>query len=986
LSVLVKMPKLQQALPELIKSLKSSYGHDYLNTLTLQISKITGADYTYIAIVDQEDMTAKTINLAVKGKLVDNFEYSLNNTPCAILLNDNVCVYPSDICHYFPQDQLLADMNIEGYVGVALLDHKENIKGIIVTLHETEIKDPDDVTTIFELFSGRITAEIERGEQEHKLEQLNAKLSSKVNALINSEKKLKTEIRRRKKIENQLIDRELNLAEAQRIACIGSWKLDIASGDVEWSEGLFNMYGFDPKQPIPPYSEHHKLFTKQSWEKLSIALDKTVNEGTPYELTLNTVRNDGTNGWMWVRGEAIRNAQGDIKTLHGVAQDITEKKLSEQRLIATKIKAEQDSAMLRISKIDLELHKLAMDTHALVSWTDVKGIITYVNQKFCDVSGYSKDELMGANHNLLNSGNQSKSYWREMYLTCSKGEIWHDEICNKHKLGSYFWVDTTIVPIFNEGKLSSFMSIRTDITKQKNHERELRKNQSKLTHHVQNTPLGCISWDNNFHCTEWNKSAEDMFGYTAEEAIGQHACKLIVATEFKNTTNDIFKELLTQEGGTRSSNENLTKNGHILKCDWYNTPIIDESNKVMGVTSLIQDNTHRERQEELLRRSQKMDTLGQLSAGIAHDFNNILGIVSGNLELLQMNLPSESKEYQRAEKALKGAMRGAAITRKLLNFSRKDSYDVVPTNINDFITNSIDLIKKSLTPSVQIETSLSKELWITEVDQGDFEDALLNISLNAHDAMPDGGILTITTSNQVRNSLITGNTKLSTCTDGNTEKNADFVMISISDNGIGMNEEVAGKILEPFFTTKDKNKGTGLGLSMVHGFVERSGGHIEVKSMINEGTIFTIFLPRLKEQNKLNSTLSVDLECPRGSEIILVVDDEEALKEVAKQILTELGYTVLTASSGDEALKVLEAGTKVDLLFSDVVMQGELDGFQLAISAHKLKPELNILLTSGYINKQGTILSDTNDFLAKLLDKPYSRQELAVSIRKTLDG
>ena len=975
------MSTLQQALPELIKSLKSTYGHDYLNTLMLQIGKLTGADYTYIALVDSENLTAKTISLAVKGQLVDNFEYSLNNTPCAILTNDNVCVYPKNICNAFPQDQLLVDMNIEGYVGVTLLDSQRSIKGIIVALHETEIKAPDDITTIFELFSGRITAEIERGEQEHKLEQLNAKLSSKVNALINSEKKLKTEINRREKLESELTYRESNLEDAQRIACIGSWKLDIASGNVEWSVELFNMYGFDPKQPIPPYSEHQKLFTAESWEKLSIALDKTVNEGTPYELILNTVRKDGTNGWMWVRGEAIRNAQGDIDALHGVAQDITEKTLSEQRLITAKIKAEKDATMLRISKVDLELHKLAMDTHALVSWTDVKGIITYVNQKFCNVSGYSKDELLGANHNILNSGNQPKNYWREMYLTCSKGDTWQDEIRNKHKLGHYYWVDTTIVPIFDDGKLSGYMSIRTDITKQKNNERKLRENQSKLTHHVQNTPLGCISWDINFYCTEWNKSAEDLFGYTAEEAIGQHACNLIVAPELKDVINDVYNKLLTQKGGTRNTNENITKNGHILKCDWYNTPIIGENNTVTGVTSLIQDNTQRERQEEQLRRSQKMDTLGQLSAGIAHDFNNILGIVSGNLELLQMNLPSESKEYQRTESALKGTKRGVSITRKLLNFSRKDAHDVVPTNINDFITHSIELIKKSLTPSIQIETSLGKELWTTEIDQGDFEDALLNISLNAHDAMPNGGTLTITTSNQIRNSLITGNTLLS----NSTENNSDFVMISISDNGIGMDEEIVGKVLEPFFTTKDKNKGTGLGLSMVHGFIERSGGHIEVKSIINQGTTVNMFLPRLKEQHKLNSTQSIDLEYPKGNETILVVDDEEALREVAQQLLIGLGYTVLTAESGYEALKVLETGTKVDLLFSDVVMQGELDGYNLANAVHKLQPDLNILLTSGYVNKQGSILSGSNEYLSTILDKPYSLQELAVAIRKALD-
>ncbi|MFT5521394.1 MAG: CheY-like chemotaxis protein, partial [Enterobacterales bacterium] len=305
-------------------------------------------------------------------------------------------------------------------------------------------------------------------------------------------------------------------------------------------------------------------------------------------------------------------------------------------------------------------------------------------------------------------------------------------------------------------------------------------------------------------------------------------------------------------------------------------------------------------------------------------------------------------------------------------------------NINDFIVNSMDLIKKSLTPSIKVETNLGEKLWITEVDQGDFEDALLNISLNAHDAMPDGGTLTITTSNQVLHNL-NSNTLLSNSTDNKS----DFVMISITDNGTGMSEEVRDKVLEPFFTTKDKSKGTGLGLSMVHGFVNRSGGRIEINSIINEGSTFKLFLPRTKQEVKLNSSQSIDVEYPKGNEIVLVVDDEEALCEIAKNLLTELGYTVLTASSGDEAMKIVETGVKIDLLFSDVVMPGKLDGYKLAIAAHKLQPELNILLTSGFSQKRNEVFSEDNEYISKLLSKllakPYSQLELGLAIHRALN-
>jgi CheY-like chemotaxis protein len=247
--------------------------------------------------------------------------------------------------------------------------------------------------------------------------------------------------------------------------------------------------------------------------------------------------------------------------------------------------------------------------------------------------------------------------------------------------------------------------------------------------------------------------------------------------------------------------------------------------------------------------------------------------------------------------------------------------------------------------------------------------------------MPDGGTLMITTNNQVLQSFNLGNT----LPVNSAEDTSDFVAVSITDTGTGMSAEVSAKVLEPFFTTKDKSKGTGLGLSMVHGFVNRSGGHIAIDSSINEGSTFTLFLPRLKEAVNYYHPQSIDTAYPKGCETVLIVDDEEALREVAELTLTGLGYTVLTVANGDEALKILDTDIKIDLLFSDVVMPGRLDGYKLAIVAHKQQHELKILLTSGYAHKRDETLPENNQYLSQLLAKPYSHLELSLAVHDALN-
>jgi len=464
----------------------------------------------------------------------------------------------------------------------------------------------------------------------------------------------------------------------------------------------------------------------------------------------------------------------------------------------------------------------------------------------------------------------------------------------------------------------------------------------------------------------------DLIGKTFHEILPVEKADFflqIVTKTIESGQSQIFEYDLSVQLG------NLTFEGRTAL---LNTTI----NGYAAVVYMARDITEQKRTEEALRRSQKMEAIGQLTGGVAHDFNNILGIIQGNLDIIDRMLPSNNLAKERVEKAQKGVKRAAEITKKLLGFSRKDPKTINVVVVNNIIGNIKDLIAKSVTATIKVETSLAADLWTTAIDPGDFEDAIINISLNARDAMPDGGILRIETKNKI---LEENNARFSP-----TGQAGEFVLISISDTGVGMSEEVQGKMLEPFYTTKETGKGTGLGLSMVYGFVERSGGHINVYSVPAKGTVINLYLPRANlDVIAQNGDDLASSEVPQGTEKILIVDDEVDLLDIASSFLRELGYLVETAKNADQALKVLRNNAKFDLLLCDVVMPGEMDGYQLAATIHGEQPALKTLLTSGFTKQQWSRSNSEGDFFDKLtgdlLNKPYNLAELAQSVRHILD-
>ena len=511
----------------------------------------------------------------------------------------------------------------------------------------------------------------------------------------------------------------------------------------------------------------------------------------------------------------------------------------------------QEDQELKQAQDELVEQKFALDQHANVSSTDADGNITYVNDRLCKITGYSKEELIGQNHRILNSGEHDKAYWQEMYRTIASGKVWSDVIQNITKDGTLYWVDATIMPLMGkDNKPRGYISIRTDITER------------KLT-------------------------------------------------------------------------------------------------------------------EEALRRSQKMEAFGQLTGGIAHDFNNILNVILGNVELLQLVVPDHENVQKRINNIKKSTKRAADLTRQLLDFSRSQASNVTTVDITVLIQKMDELITHSLTPQVEIEWCLAGNLWLVDISSGDFEDALLNVIINARDAMSGSGQLKIET----KNTHLGAN-----CCEIKYEVQAgDYVQLIISDNGEGMSTDQIEKIFEPFYTTKEQGKGTGLGLAMVFGFMQRSKGHVYVNSEKGAGTTFNLYLPRTEANS---STLEVPVEqfdetLPLGKETILLVDDEADLRELSEEMLVDLGSHVLTANSGPQALDLLTKGEHIDLLISDVIMPGGINGYELAEQATNNDPALKVLLISGYTENIATN-ENQKSFADKLLPKPYRQVDLAQKVRAEL--
>jgi PAS domain S-box-containing protein len=526
------------------------------------------------------------------------------------------------------------------------------------------------------------------------------------------------------------------------------------------------------------------------------------------------------------------------------------------------------------------------------------------------------------------------------------------------------------------GEVVGLLGICRDITDRKDVEEEIYNSEQRLRGHVEHTPLAVIEWDLEFRVVSWNPAAERMFGYSRTEAIGQHG-SFTVPAQFHVHVDRVWEDLLAQRGGARSTNDNITKDGRTISCEWYNTPLVDDSGRVLGVASLVQDVTERVVLEDRLRQSQKMEAVGRLAGGVAHDFNNLLTVILGYTQLLIDGLPAGSRLAEGTGQIKSAADRAAGITRQLLAFSRKQVRSPRLIDLNNVMLNLDTMLRRLIGEDIEVLTVPAVDLGTVRADPGQIEQVLMNLALNARDAMPNGGKLTLETSNiQLDDAYAREHQPV---------EPGRYVMLAVSDTGIGMSAETLAHIFEPFYTTKEPGKGTGLGLSTVYGVVKASGGYIWVYSELGQGTTFKIYFPRVDQAAQPLTAESRPSGVQRGTETILLVEDDPQLNQLASSVLAHCGYKVLAAANPEEGLAVCRTHPhEIHLLVTDVVMP-KMNGRQLAEQVAQIRPSVKLLYVSGYTSN-AIVHYGVLDAGLWFLPKPFSLAALVAKVREVLDA
>lgn len=525
------------------------------------------------------------------------------------------------------------------------------------------------------------------------------------------------------------------------------------------------------------------------------------------------------------------------------------------------------------------------------------------------------------------------------------------------------------------GKLLHYEGIAEDITERKRAEEALRQSEERYRDLVENAHDIIYSHDLNENYTSINNAGEKITGYTREEVLAL-SLDAIVAPEYLDKAREMLRRKLAGDDVTAYELEIVAKDGRRIAIE-ANTKLVFHDGVPVGVQGIARDVTERRQLEDQLRQSQKMEAIGQLAGGVAHDFNNLLTAINGYSSLALQRISEDHPIRNYLEEVKKAGERAANLTRQLLAFGRKQILQPLALNLNDIITDMNKMLRRLIGEDVQLTAKLATDLNRITADPGQIEQVLVNLVVNARDAMPRGGNLTIETVNvEFDRAYINKHVGV---------QPGSYVMLAVSDTGEGMTDEIRERIFEPFFTTKAKDKGTGLGLSTVYGIVKQTGGSIWVYSEPGHGTSVKIYLPQLRSSADQAEILTTDDTLPQGSETVLLVEDEDVVRGLTRQILEQAGYNVLEAMRGEEAIRLcLESSRPIDLLLTDVVMP-ETSGKEVADRLSSLHPGLKVLFMSGYTD-EAIVHHGVLDANVEFIQKPFTPASLARKVRAVLDA
>ncbi|MCK9908598.1 PAS domain S-box protein [Microbacteriaceae bacterium K1510] len=592
---------------------------------------------------------------------------------------------------------------------------------------------------------------------------------------------------------------------------------------------------------------------------------------------------------------------------------------------------------------------------------DPKGHVTSWNAGAERIKGYKSSEILGRHFSIFYTERDREAGTPDKALRIAqeKGKF-EIEGWRVRKDGSEFRSFVVIDALYEDGELIGFAKITRDVTERYEAQRALLESERQFRLLVSGvTDYALYMLDPQGNIVSWNAGGERIKGYAPDEIIGQHFSRFYTPAD--QADGKPSRALWTAQTSGRYEEEgwHVRKDGTFFWASVVIDPIRDDSGKLIGFAKITRDISERreaqiklEKMQRQLVEAQKMDALGQLTGGVAHDFNNILMIVSGHLQTLKRSMGGDPRLARSVQAIEHATDRGATLTNQLLTFSRRQQVNPEHVNVETLVHSVREVLDSGLGREIKLDLDLSAQTWPVVADVSEFETALVNLVLNARDAMPAGGVVRISTKN-VRYD----------------EPRGEFVAITVADTGIGIAKDVMSKIFDPFFTTKPVGKGTGLGLSQVHGFVHQAGGTVRAESEIGKGTRITIMLPRAGSERAQIETGTPQVAS--GSGTVLLVEDNPDVASASAELLAQLGYAVRWVADAESALDAIERNG-IDVVFSDIVMPGPMDGFSLAEAIKAKFPSLPILLTTGY-----SLAAQEAQRKYPILRKPYRIHELS---------
>jgi two-component system cell cycle sensor histidine kinase/response regulator CckA len=768
------------------------------------------------------------------------------------------------------------------------------------------------------------------------------------------------EVTHRRQTEHELTQYRYVLEQAHAAAHLGTWTSGVRPEDPTfYSDECYRIFGLPAGQPLR-VADFLRSVHPDDLPTVEQTMARAEQSGQSCcEAEYRIVRPGGEVRWLHAYAMIEPATAARVARMLGVVQDVTEERRAMDELRATELR-----------------YRRIVETTTEGVWTiDHEFRTTFMNQRMCEMLGYSLHETLGRTVFEF-MPEEERPVALEVLQRGIKESV---DFRYMHRDGSDLWVSIESNPLFDEqGNLEGVLGMFTDVTER----RGAQEARNRLAAIVQSSDDAIISKDLAGTVVSWNRGAEKLFGYTAQEVLGRHIA-MLVPDDLHEESRRAMERTRAGESIDGFETVRLRKDGTTVPVFLTLSPIHDVTGRVTGIASIARDLSEQKRAEAKLRRAeeqlyqaQKMDAIGSLAGGVAHDFNNLLSVVVGHASLVRDALPPDAAERPSIEEILRAADRAVVLTQQLLAFSRRQVLLPVALDLNEIVVDFERMFRRVAGEDIEIEVHTQTPLGRVLAERTQLEQVIMNLAVNARDAMPGGGTITIETANRTIDELYAAQHV--------NVKPGPYVVLKVSDTGHGIEKSVFDRIFEPFFTTKERGKGTGLGLSTVFGIVRQSGGHVTVESTPGQGSTFTLLFPE-SDRPLEQATPAPEVVVHTGDETILLVEDDEHVRALTRSVLRRSGYEVLEAQNAGEAVIISEQHEgKIHLVLSDVVMP-RVSGRILAQRLSTARPDMKVMFMSGYaddpVKLQGVLEAG-----AAFLAKPVTPAELRVKVREVLDS